>query len=334
MSNVKPENLEYYAKQVRSVVPKEAFKPAYYKLFIMFLYLTIVVALALVVKTTGSIWITILCSVVSGILLSGLFMFSHELSHNTIIKKDRIRNPLEIFFWGLNYFPATLWRKLHHHNHHVNTNTYKDPDRRPFKSDKNSVNTIFNYLTYPNKLFKYSFTVGFAMPVYTIKHIASVFYPEGKKPATVLYKPKYTSEEKRAIALELIPIVFIQVAIFLLIGSVSKYLIFTAISVYVSSSFTISLIMTQHYLRPNYIAASDPLLTTTSIQVPKFLNYISDFHSYHVEHHVIPGINFDYYPLIAEELKRKFPERYHQVPFLTAIKQAFEYEAFLDDPHI
>jgi fatty acid desaturase len=328
----KPENIGFYAKEVKSVIPKEAFKPASYKLVIMFLYLAIAIGCFYYIRITPSWGLILLLSSIAGVLFSGLFMFCHEFSHGTIVKKKIARNILQIFFWSFNYMPATMWRRIHHQTHHLNANNYKDPDRRPFKSEKSFVNKILNTLTYPNKVLKFSFTVGFAMPVYTWKHIASVYYPEGKKPSTVLYKPDYSNKEKRNIALEVFFIILIQIAIALIIASPIKYLITTLISWYVSSLFTVLVIMTQHYLRPNYSEGSDPLMTTTTTEVPKLMDLLMDYHSYHVEHHIIPAINFDYYPIVARELKKKIPDKYHSLPFLTAVKQAFDYETFVDDP--
>jgi len=332
MATIKPENIGFYAKEVKSVIPKEAFKPAYYKLLYMLTHIVIIGLCIAYIRGSAEIIFMVLASVLAGASLSSLFMYSHEFSHNTIVKHRVLRGVLEIFFWAFNYMPATLWRKLHHANHHINANTYKDPDRRPFKSEKTKVNTFFNYLTYPNKTLKFSFTVGLAMPVYTWKHILSVFYPGDKKPSTVLYKPSYSKEEKIAVAFETLIIIALQITIALFLSALSKYLLFTAVSWYVASSLTISLIMTQHYLNPNYADSSDPLLTTTSIKLPKALDFLVDYHSYHIEHHVIPGINFDYYPILRKELQSKFPDRYHSLPYLKAVKKAFDYEAFIDDP--
>lgn len=321
-----------YAAAVKHVLPPEAFKPAYYKLIYMFGCVAICIGLMWWIRILDNYWAIAGIAMVIGTVYSMIFMFSHELSHNTIIKTNSLRNPLEIFFWGINYFPATLWRRIHHHNHHINTNTLNDPDRRPTKSERSFMGVIFNTLTYPNKVLKYSLTVGLAMPTYTWKHIMSVYYPKGKKPDLVLYRPNYSDEEKKNIAIEILVIVLIQALIFLLIGSALKYLLVTALSWYVGSLFTVTVIMTQHYLKDVTLSEADQLLSTTTTEVPQIMHFLMDYHAYHVEHHVIPSVNFDYYPLVAAELKRQFPDRYHSLPFHIAVKEAFQYEVFVDDP--
>ncbi|MHC5833436.1 MAG: fatty acid desaturase, partial [Nostoc sp.] len=42
---------------------------------------------------------------------------------------------------------------------------------------------------------------------------------------------------------------------------------------------------------------------------PKIFDKLHLNFSYHTEHHIFPGINSDYYPLVQELLKIHYPER-------------------------
>ena len=75
-----------------------------------------------------------------------------------------------------------------------------------------------------------------------------------------------------------------------------------------------------------------PLLTTTSVRIPHWLERIVDFHSFHIEHHVMPGINFDYYPQVSHLMQNMYPDRYNSKPFLSAIIESYNKEMFIDDP--
>ena len=41
--------------------------------------------------------------------------------------------------------------------------------------------------------------------------------------------------------------------------------------------------------------------------------------SYHTEHHLFPGMNPKYYPLVKQHIKEMWPERYHEMPMTQAL---------------
>lgn len=329
---MEPKKIGYYAGALRHSVPKAAKKPATYKLGFMSLYLFLSLFLVYQIGQQKSYFLIVLLTCGVGLLFASLFTYCHELSHGTIIRNRKKLYPFEILFWSVNYMPPTVWQIVHNHTHHHTANTYNDPDRRTYKSEANKTNFIYNLFIYPNKTLRYSLTVGFAMIIYTWKHTAAVFYPSGKKPKIVTFKPEYSRENQKQVAFEIVFIIAFQVLLFFLIGSFWKYLLFISIAYFVSSTIIISLVITQHLINPHFIDISDPVLNSTSIQLPKFLDFLVDYHSYHTEHHIFPSINFDYYPYVAEELKAKFPERYNSLPFLEAIKRAYDEDVFTDDP--
>lgn len=329
---MEPKKIGYYASALRGSVPKKAKKEATYKLGFMSVYLILALVLVYSIGMTNSYFWIIVMSCITGIFFASLFTYCHELSHGTIIRNRKKLYPFEILFWSVNYMPPTVWQIVHNHTHHHTANTYNDPDRRTYKSEANKTNFIYNLFIYPNKTIRYSFTVGFAMILYTWKHTAAVFYSKETKPKIVTFKPDYSKEDQRQVAFELVFIILFQVLLFLLIGSIWKYLLFISVAYFISSSIIISLVITQHLINPNFIDVSDPVLSSTSIQLPKFLDFLVDYHSYHTEHHIFPGINFDYYPYVSKELKEKFPERYNSLPFVEAIKRAYDEDVFIDDP--
>ncbi|NES96474.1 MAG: fatty acid desaturase, partial [Desertifilum sp. SIO1I2] len=69
-------------------------------------------------------------------------------------------------------------------------------------------------------------------------------------------------------------------------------------------------IFTNHLLC-QMTSVNDPLANTLSIRVPKLFDRLHLNFSYHTEHHIFPGMNSDYYPLVQELLKTHYPERYN-----------------------
>lgn len=330
--DVEPHNMGYYTARLKQFIPKEAYKPASYKLLPMFLHVLLVSSLFLVIRYyVDSILGLLALSVIIGFSYACIFLFAHELTHGIIIRKQPIKYILELFFWSFSGIPPTLWTKLHNHSHHRYMNNLKDPDRKTFSSERNSLNYLYNLMIYPNKRFRYSLTVGLGMMFYTSKHLLTVFYKGASKSQIVTFKPNYSKREKRIIALEFLYIFCFQMFLFFLLGF-KKYLIVSLVSWCIYSASVILLIITQHLQNPVFKVAADPLLTTTSVVIPKWLDRIIDWHSFHVEHHVFPGLNFDYYPLLSKHLQELFPERYQRVEFLKALKDSFSQDIFAEDP--
>lgn len=328
---MKPKATDYYAKKIIKYIPKEAYKPATYKLVPMYFHSLIIFGSIAFLSYNDSIYSIIGFSILSGISIACIFLYSHELSHGTIVRKQPYLYILQNFFWAFSGIPPTVWKKIHNLSHHKHMNTYKDPDRKTFKSEDSFFNRLYNLFIYPNRVLRYSTTVGAAMMFYSVKHTLAVFYTTGNKPSIVTYKPTYTSKEKNIIALEIIYILFFWISIWLILGGWNG-IIYSLISWYTYSALVILFIITQHQRDQVFKNIADPLLTSTSVIIPKWLDRILDWHSFHVEHHVLPGINFDYYPLVSQELQKHFPERYQRMPLFKAVKEAYSEDVLIDDP--
>jgi fatty acid desaturase len=63
---------------------------------------------------------------------------------------------------------------------------------------------------------------------------------------------------------------------------------------------------------------NDPLINSVSLRVPKIFDVLHHNFSYHTEHHVFPGMNSDYYPVLQELLKSKYPDRFNLIEAGTA----------------
>lgn len=334
MSELQPKEISFYAKKLIGIIPKEAFKPATYKLVPMFGHALAFGVNVLIIRAyVSNIPVVLLCSILMGISITCLFLYAHELTHRTIVKKQPYLYWLEIFFWAFSGFPPTLWKKIHNASHHHTMNTYDDPDRKTFKSEANFLNKIYNLFIYPNKKLRYSLTVGFAMIFYSTKHILAVYYRNGNKPSIVTFRPNYSKKEIQKITTELLFVFMFWGSVAFIINSwIALLVMFVSWTVY--SAAAISFVITQHQRDPVFIKTADPLLTSTSVIIPRWLDKFIDWHSFHVEHHVFPGINFDYYPEISKHLEKEFPDRYHRIPILKAIQEAYDEDVFVDDPLI
>ncbi len=326
-----PKSIRHYAQEFYPTIPKEAFKPAHYKLLPMFLHAFWIFTNIAIIHFYPSLPTLIVCSILIGISIACLFLFSHELSHGTIVRKKKTLLLLKNFFWAFSGIPPTVWHKVHNLSHHIHMNTIKDPDRKTFKSEDSFWNRCYNVFIYPNKKLRYSITVGCAMMFYSIKHIVAALYPADKKPDIVTYKPEYTPKEKTVIKFELCYIIAFWSLIYFIVGW-QQGIILSIISWYTYSALVICFIVTQHLGNDVFIKDPDPLLTTTSVIIPRWLDRIIDMHSFHVEHHIFPAVNFDYYPQISSELHKAYPQRYNRISIWQALRQAFDTDVLIDDP--
>jgi fatty acid desaturase len=70
----------------------------------------------------------------------------------------------------------------------------------------------------------------------------------------------------------------------------------------------------------------DPLLGSTSVDVPPLLDRLHSNFSYHTEHHLFPSMSSDYYPLVSKILQERFPERYHRLSYREAWRKLWQGE--------
>ena len=331
MTDATPNPIRYYTKELIKYIPKEAYKPATYKLLYMLIHVGIVFSMIGLLSEFSSVWMLALASILSGISVACLFLYCHELSHGTIVRAQPWYYISKLIFWSFSGIPPTMWKKVHNLSHHRHMNTYNDPDRKTFKSEDSILNRLYNIFIYPNRILRYSFTVGFAMMFYSVKHTLAVYYLEGSKPELVTYRPKYSLKDKVIIFFEYFFQVAFWFSIIYIIGGWNGWL-FAICTWYIYSSLVILFIITQHLRNDVFIDTADPLLTTTSVIIPVWLDKLIDWHSYHVEHHLFPGINFDYYKEISNHIERKYPNRYNRIPLLQALKECFQKDIMIDDP--
>lgn len=87
---------------------------------------------------------------------------------------------------------------------------------------------------------------------------------------------------------------------------------------FVASSY----IATNHNLNP-MVPVNDPLANSLTVTVPKWVDVLHFNFSYHVEHHMFPGVNPKYYPLIKKHILAEWSDRYFEMPFWKAMLALF-----------
>ena len=188
----------------------------------------------------------------------------------------------------------------------------------------------YNRLFFPNQRTPlHGPLVPFHFITYIIRHVVTSLLPGDRKPSIVTFKPRYSTAHRFAILGELLVIGAIQFGIWrLMSGDWLRYLFAVPIPLLVASSVAMAYIWTNHILNP-LCEHADPLLGSTSVIVPCWLDWLHDNFSYHTEHHVFPSMNPRYYPEVSVLLQRFFPDRYNRLPFREAWRRIWQQEEFI-----
>jgi fatty acid desaturase len=306
-----------YAKRIRPLLPPEAFLPDRSKVLVLLINLTILllgwgIAAHLDRWSVYLLWLYLPVTLIMGNSVIVLLFSSHDLMHTGIIKNPYGLRMISLLGLTMLWMPPTLWKILHNRVHHNQTNSLGDPDRNYLFQQPNTWGKwIQNLFTPSQTVNRFCLMIGMASAwgIYTFRNLTSVLLFNNGDVRYVPASFKVRMEERRAIALE-------ALVIFALHFSVLAYLQFHPLKLILSYFLPIALgyagiifyVYTNHMLCP-MASINDPLVNSVSIKVPKLFDLLHLNFSYHAEHHIFPGLNSDYYPVVQDLIKIYYPER-------------------------
>ncbi|WLR42685.1 acyl-CoA desaturase [Bacillus carboniphilus] len=296
----------WYAKEIKPFIPDQAFKPSATKLIGGLSFLLIVVSCSwIIIQYRPMFIISLSLSFIIGICFSGMIILSHELMHGTIVRKKWMQHFFgAILFWPISISPV-FWIRWHNLSHHVHTQDHKhDPDIKYVFASKGIWRGIPFFIHALYKL--------------TILCISSSLYAH-----IVLFNHlKELPFKKRTIILISSFLPTISWILLLVLIGFKSWLFVYLLPLFVANYILGLYLNTQHYLNPE-TKVNDPLANTLTINVPRWVNWIHFNFSYHTEHHIFPGMNSKYYPLVKKQLKEKFPDLYQEMSVVEALKLWF-----------
>ncbi|MBE9029792.1 fatty acid desaturase [filamentous cyanobacterium LEGE 11480] len=308
-----------YAKELRSKLPPEAFQPSINKLWILLINVVILIlgwgiAGHLNQWNHAALWLYLPLALVMGNSVVVLLFSSHDLMHSKTIQQPVLRQTISLIGLTLLWMPPTLWKAVHNRVHHNNTNALHDPDRNYLHSQPNNFGKWIQNLFAPSadaNPFWIGFGMGYSWGVYAFRNIASALVFDGKANPFSVDPVKVSPKERKAIALELGLMVVLH-------GSIIAYLSASPINlilgyflpIWLGYAGVIFYIYTNHLLCP-MSDVNDPLYNSVSLRVPKIFDTLHFNFSYHTEHHLFPGLNSDYYPMVQALLIQHYPEQFN-----------------------
>ena len=308
-----------YAKKMRPLLPAEAFLPSPEKAIILVLNLFILfagwtIAVHLDQWPRQYVWLFIPIALIMGNSVTTIFFAYHELMHSQNVANRSLMAVLKILGSSLPLMPPTLWKALHNREHHNKTNSEDDPDRNYRITQKITWARQVQRIFVPSSdASTPAMIVGIAIVwlFYTIRNLSSILFFNRSSvqfvPASFSVRPP----ERWRIGGEFLLILIIHVCVL-------TYLRFNPLTIVLAYIFPLLIghagamfyIFTNHLLNP-MTSINDPLINSLSLRMPWWIDLLHLNFSYHVEHHIYPGMNSDYYPLVRKLLQDYYPKQYH-----------------------
>jgi fatty acid desaturase len=299
----------WYAARITPHLPKNVFKPVPTRLWGGLAYLLVTVAGFITIGAFNlNPFIYIGISIVLGTSFAAMGFLGHEILHGTVVRTAWLRDLLgAIAFWPLTTGPK-LWRKWHNLTHHVHTqNDEHDPDAWPtFERLAKS-----RFLRWVYKL-PHSFR-AFASFV----SLTGQFTLHSMHMLTI-YVKEFNPKKRPAVWIEAVLPWATWIGLLVWIGPVKWFFAFL-FPLLIANFIVMAYISTNHRLNP-MTEINDPLANSLTVTVPKWVDVLHFNFSYHTEHHLFPGMSSKHYPLVKEQIKRMWPEQYHEMPLTQALK--------------
>jgi fatty acid desaturase len=306
-----------YARTLRAHLPREAFEPDPSKLYLLVINLLILsfgwaMGSQLAHWPTQWLWLYLPFALIMANSVTVLAFLSHDLMHGSVIRNYRLASKLAVVTQSVLWMPPTLWKIVHNRVHHNRTNMIGDPDRNYFLHQPNTFGKGVQSLLFPSSKQALPWLV-FGMltmwGMYAFRNLLSALFWKGRSAELAPATFTVTQRERLAIAGELAVIIVIHL---LILSSLSFNLLQIALAYLLPLSFgyagMMAYIFTNHLLSPA-TAINDPLANSLSLKLPMCMDVLHVHFSYHAEHHIFPGLNSDYYPLVRELLSQYYGDR-------------------------
>lgn len=308
-----------YAKKLRPLLSAEVFLPGQSKIWILLINVLILIfgwgiANHLDRWSWYFLWLYLPLALVMGNSIIVLLFSTHDLLHSSALKNPFLRQIVSLLGLTMLWMPPTLWKAVHNREHHNKTNSFHDPDRNYLYEQSNTWGKWIQNLFTPSvdvQPLWLLIGMGHAWGVYAFRNLSSVLLFNDGLSYCSPHAFTVSSKERRAIALEFFVILSIHLSVLTYLGfHPVKLLLSYFLPIWIGYSGAIFYIYTNHVLC-RMTSINDPLINSVSIKVPKLFDLLHLNFSYHTEHHIFPGMNSDYYPLVQELLKTHYGDRFN-----------------------
>lgn len=318
-----PTTVAGYARELRPLLPPEAFRADPSRLTLVLINLAIL-ALGWGMASRLEQWPTLALplflpfTLVMANAVVVLLFATHDLLHGSAIRGQALRRWVGFLGLAVLWMPPTLWNAVHNRQHHGHTNSLNDPDRSYLESQPATWGKRIQHAFVPSdEVSSLGLAVGMGASwwVHNLRTVLSVLFGSRiRAAATIVPAPFGVSRrERQAIVLELLLIIAAHAGVIAFIGfRPLPLLLGYGLPLGLGYAVAMAYIYTNHMLCP-LSEDNDPLANSVSLQLPAWLDLLHLNFSHHVEHHVFPGMNANFYPMLRLILLERYPESYQSL---------------------
>jgi fatty acid desaturase len=315
-----------YVKKIRPLMPPQAFYPDNSKVRILLLNgLILVLGWGMASYLDQWNWrlygLFLPFSLIMGNSIIVSLFCTHDILHSKSIQNPWLRRLVTTFGLTMLWTPPTFWKVVHNREHHNKSNSLHDPDRNYLFDHPESWGKWIQNLFVPSVEVKPVWLIigmSSAWGVHTFRNLSSVLLINNGKTQYPAVSFQVNGKERRAIALELLVISVLHISILSYLGwHPIKLFLGYFLPIWLGYAGILFYVYTNH-MACRMTPVNDPLINSISLRVPKIFDVLHLNFSCHTEHHVFPGVNSNYYPLVQQLLMAHYPERFNLLEFRDA----------------
>lgn len=316
-----PTTVARYSKELRSLLPSEAFEPDRTLLPVAAINGAILLLGWLMADRLDQwpplwrlLWLPFALIMGNSVFVLGLSM--HDLLHGSVVRRPERRRLVALLGFSMSWMTPTLWQAVHNRAHHQHTNSLNDPDRAYLEAQpRNWGKRLFQLIAPSMEVSPLGLALGMssAWALHHFRTTCSVLLFNNGATHFAPAPLQVSGRERRRIALELLAVIGLHAAVVIWLDAQPlKLLLGYFLPLWCAYAMAMAYIYTNHMLSP-LREDNDPLLTSVSLKLPAFLDCLHGNFSHHSEHHVFPGLNGRYLPLVRQLLQQHHPDRYRML---------------------
>jgi len=313
-----PTSVPGLARELRPLLPAEAFEPDRTLLPLSAINGAILLLGWLMADRLDQwpplwlpLWLPFALIMGNSVFVLGLSM--HDLLHGSVVRGPQRRRLVALLGFSMSWMTPTLWQAVHNREHHQHTNGPTDPDRAYLEAQpRNWGKRLFQLIAPSLEVSPLGLALGMSS-AWALHHFRTTCSVLLFNTGDTRFGPaplRVSRRERRRIALELLAVIGLHaIVVIWLDAQPLKLLLGYFLPLWCAYAMAMAYIYTNHMLSP-LREDNDPLLTSVSLKLPAFLDCLHGNFSHHSEHHVFPGLNGHYLPLVRQLLLQHHLDRY------------------------
>jgi fatty acid desaturase len=298
-----------YGHELRASLGKSIFEPARSRLIWLPFWAAVIATSTVAIARLPILAIAL--SPVVGIAFAALMFLGHEILHGAVVRGRAARHLLGFLAMLPFTLSPRLWVAWHNRVHHGHTNDPAiDPDANPTRAQRESsrwARVITDHFalgrgTWSGPL---GLTVGFSVQSVRVLLMAR--------------RRKYLTTRGHAVAIaETATGLGLAALLAFVIGPIAFLLAFL-VPLVIANTIVMTFIMTNHALSP-ISKDNDPVASSLTVTLPRWIEWLTLGFGYHVEHHVFPAMSARHAPRVRAALAERWGETYRSMPLFSALR--------------